>query len=100
MFAGPNGSGKSYLIDEVGKEINLGYLINADLVEEKLKDRFYRSLDLLHAAFMSSHRAFIVDSTLEVENMVIIEKNGNDIIQNDVIPGWVTKYLLDKLNTG
>lgn len=36
MFAGPNGSGKTSLISQIEKEYNLGYFINADIVEEKL----------------------------------------------------------------
>ncbi len=36
MFAGPNGSGKTSLISQIEKEYNLGYFINADIVEERL----------------------------------------------------------------
>ena len=37
MFAGPNGSGKSTLIEDVKKHYNVGYFINADIIEKQLK---------------------------------------------------------------
>jgi predicted ABC-type ATPase len=46
LFAGPNGSGKSTLIDEVSKEVNIGYFINADVIEALLTTRNY--IDLKH----------------------------------------------------
>lgn len=36
MFAGPNGSGKSTLIDQIDKQFNLGYKINADVIKNLL----------------------------------------------------------------
>lgn len=37
MLAGPNGSGKSFLVASLGKEVNLGVVVNADELEAKLK---------------------------------------------------------------
>ncbi len=94
-----------YFICTPDLEINISRVKNRalkgehDVQEEKIKNRFYRSLDLLYPAFKISERAFIIDSTLKDDKMVIIEKDGDKINQNSVIPGWVTKYLLDKLNT-
>ncbi|WP_439483841.1 hypothetical protein [Cyclobacterium plantarum] len=36
MFAGPNGSGKSTLLEEINKNFNTGYFINADKIEAHL----------------------------------------------------------------
>ena len=36
-FAGPNGSGKSTLIEDVKKHYNVGYFVNADIIEKQLK---------------------------------------------------------------
>jgi predicted ABC-type ATPase len=36
MFAGPNGSGKTTLIEQIGQQFNLGYFINADLIQKSL----------------------------------------------------------------
>lgn len=41
MFAGPNGSGKSTLIDEIRKNYDIGYYINADIIESDLNDKGY-----------------------------------------------------------
>ena len=37
MFAGPNGSGKSTLIEDIKKHYNVGYFVNADIIEKQLK---------------------------------------------------------------
>ncbi|MGY3089264.1 putative ABC-type ATPase [Hymenobacter sp. UYAg731] len=37
MLAGPNGSGKSFLVDSLRTEVNLGILVNADMIEAQLK---------------------------------------------------------------
>jgi len=39
MFAGPNGSGKSTLIEDVKKSYQVGYFVNADVIEYSLKTR-------------------------------------------------------------
>ena len=36
-----------------------------DVPQDKIRNRFYRSLGLLYQAFISSQRAFVIDSTLE-----------------------------------
>ena len=42
MFAGPNGSGKSTLIEDVKKHYNVGYFINADVIEKQLNAGVYQ----------------------------------------------------------
>ena len=41
MFAGPNGSGKTTLIEQIGQQFNLGYFINADLIQKNLETQGY-----------------------------------------------------------
>jgi predicted ABC-type ATPase len=41
MFAGPNGSGKSTLIEEISRDFNIGYFINADKIEATLNSKRY-----------------------------------------------------------
>lgn len=36
LFAGPNGSGKTTILERIPKELNLGYIVNADDIEKKL----------------------------------------------------------------
>lgn len=69
-----------------------------DVPQKKIVERYYRSLELLASAFKNADRAFIIDSTLG-ENDVIVEKEGNTFqIKSENIPGWINKYLLKKLN--
>ena len=37
LFAGPNGSGKTTILERIPKEVNLGYIVNADDIEKTLK---------------------------------------------------------------
>ncbi len=38
LFAGPNGSGKTTILKRLPKELNLGYIVNADDIEKTLFD--------------------------------------------------------------
>ena len=35
IIAGPNGSGKSTLVQRIANEVNIGYLLNADTVQQE-----------------------------------------------------------------
>lgn len=39
MFAGPNGSGKTSLIEQIEKDFNIGFFINADIVQAILNKK-------------------------------------------------------------
>lgn len=39
LFAGPNGSGKTTILERIPKELNLGFIVNADEIEKTLKLR-------------------------------------------------------------
>jgi len=41
FFAGPNGSGKTTLIKQIRKQFNIGYYINADIIEAQLNSKKY-----------------------------------------------------------
>ena len=65
---------------------------------EKIVSRYYRSLELLHAAFVASNRAFIIDNS-GLDGSVIVEKNGNEIsVLSDDVPSWVQRYLIEKID--
>lgn len=36
LFAGPNGSGKTTILERIPKEVNFGYIVNADEIEKTL----------------------------------------------------------------
>lgn len=69
-----------------------------DVKPELIESRYYRSLENLKDAFLKADRAFIIDSSNRNRNLVM-EKNGDNVlIHSELIPGWVNKYLLEKLN--
>lgn len=37
LFAGPNGSGKTTILERIPRELNLGFIVNADDIEKSLK---------------------------------------------------------------
>ena len=62
-----------------------------DVDEERIRSRYYRSLELMF-------EAFILDTTYE-ESDIIVEKKGLDIIlHTDIIPTWVNEYLIKYLD--
>lgn len=68
-----------------------------DVWVQKIEQRYYRSLELLHSAFQLADRAFIIDNS-EENNQVIVEKaHGEVFIYRDEVPEWVDLYLLKKL---
>jgi predicted ABC-type ATPase len=71
-----------------------GHNVDPKLIES----RYYRSLENLQEAFLKVDRAFVIDSSNRNRNL-ILEKKGETVFNHtEMIPGWVNKYLLEKLN--
>lgn len=70
-----------------------------DVDESKIESRYYRSLEFLAPAFIASDRAFIMDNSMDDQELyVLVEKDGDRItIYEDEIPEWIELYLLNKL---
>lgn len=69
-----------------------------DVQADKIESRYYKSLALLADAFLAADRAFVIDSSIDEERMILVEKNGDDIeIFSNEIPQWIQMYLLDKI---
>ncbi len=65
MFAGPNGSGKSTMLDEVNRQFNIGYYVNADAIELELrKHQFVDLKDYNIEGNQSIFQQFLLKSTL------------------------------------
>lgn len=65
---------------------------------EKIKERYFRSLELLADAIKYSNRAFIFDNSSESKIWISEIIDGQEIqIMTDTIPVWFKKYVLDKL---
>ena len=64
---------------------------------QKIIDRYYKSLALLKSAFSIADRAYVIDST-SFKNSVILEKKDMQLIfHNKNAPEWVVEYLLQYL---
>jgi predicted ABC-type ATPase len=69
-----------------------------DVDPKLIESRYFRSLENLQDAFLKVDRAFVIDSSNRNRNL-ILEKNGDTVLNHsELIPGWVNKYLLEKLD--
>lgn len=73
MFAGPNGSGKSSLIAQIKKDFNMGYFINADIVEAELKNQRFLDCDNYISKTLSQ-----ADWDTFVRSYDMLSRVGND----------------------
>jgi predicted ABC-type ATPase len=66
--------------------------------EQKVIDRYYRSLGLLLDAVRVSHRAYVFDNSGAGSVWIAEVTNGMDLeLKTDQVPAWVKQYLLDKI---
>lgn len=78
-------------VERVMKRVRKG---GHDVDNQKIIDRYYKSLALLKSAFTIADRAYVIDST-SFKNSLILEKKDNQLIfHNQNAPEWVIKYLL------
>lgn len=102
MFAGPNGSGKTSLIEQIEKEFNIGYFVNADIVQATLnKKNFldlsdYSSEEILQNdwdEFISSYD-FSRTGSVEFPELILRE---NIIVLNQEINSYHAAVICDFL---
>ena len=65
--------------------------------ENKVEERYYRSLELLSEAFLIADRAFILDSSNKNRDVIIEKKDNEIIVHQQYVPEWIGLYVLDKL---
>jgi len=73
-----------------------------DVPNEKINDRYYRTMNNLYAAFKLSDRAYLFDNTSEKSNNsfnFFVEKNGDNIYLSNpnFVPQWFEEFVLKKL---
>jgi len=73
-----------------------------DVSEEKIKNRYERTLNNISVALKLSDRAYIFDNTSDFSNNsfhLIAEKSGDDIYLQEScsVPPWFDKYVLKRL---
>jgi len=70
-----------------------------DVPNEKINDRYYRTMNNLYTAFKLSDRAYLFDNTSEKTNNsfnFFVEKNGNNIYlsNSNFVPQWFDEFIL------
>jgi predicted ABC-type ATPase len=73
-----------------------------DVPSEKIKDRYYRTMNNLYNAFKLSDRAYLFDNTSEKTNNsfnFFVEKSENNIhlSNSNSVPQWFDEFILKKL---
>jgi predicted ABC-type ATPase len=77
-----------------------------DVPKEKIKDRWFRTMDNIFDAFILSDRVFFFDNSANTESSAsfsyFAEKKDNDLFisnENDKMPQWFYEYILRKMKT-
>ncbi len=73
-----------------------------DVPVDKIRSRYYRSLDLLHEAAQIAYQAYFFDNSGRQPDLIAHfknEKSGKrwDPIDPDKIPSWFRQYYLEKI---
>lgn len=72
-----------------------------DVPTDKIVSRYYRSLDLLHDAIHSSHRAFLFDNSLHHHTWVAEITDGKVLeMKTSHMPAWFKGAVWDKFLNG
>lgn len=74
-----------------------------DVPEDKIRERYVRSLALLPDAIRAATRAFIFDNSTEHKDRSLVAEfeSGSTMtlrVDSKYLPGWFTRAVLDKLN--
>ncbi len=88
-------------IDRVAYRKGIG---GHDVPSDKIKSRYYRSLDLLHQAAQIAYQAYFFDNSAMKPELIAhfkVEKNRKrwDKINAKKIPAWFRKYYLEKIDS-
>lgn len=85
-------------VSRVKSRVSLG---GHDVPQDKIVERYHRSLQLLEKAVAYSNRAYVFDSSKEAEDrqhawVAEITEGVTIELKTDKIPGWFQRALLDK----
>ncbi len=84
-------------ISRVQNRVNQG---GHHVAEEKIRERYVRSLALLLSAIKVSNRAYIFDNSGAPDEHFLVAEvtNGTDLeIKSDYVPNWFNKAVLSKI---
>lgn len=68
-----------------------------DVPDHLIENRYFRSLEQLHPAFLIADRAFVIDSSNRSRNLILEKNHSQVILHTQTVPGWVDEYLISKL---
>ncbi len=70
-----------------------------DVPEDKIVERYFRSLDLLVNAIRLSDRAYIFDNSSQNRIWLAEVTDGSELeFKTDLVPHWFEEYVLDRLS--
>jgi predicted ABC-type ATPase len=96
-----------YYVATNDPEINLGrvrYRVSQgghDVPEDKIRSRYYRSLDLLVEAIRHTNRAYIWDNSGTGQEKTLLAEitDGRDLVmKSELMPAWFKKAVMDKIH--
>lgn len=61
--------------------------------DEKIEDRYFRTLELVHKVIPICYRAYLFDNSGKSLNMIAEQFNGELKIRTDNLPKWFMKYI-------
>lgn len=68
--------------------------------ENKIEERYYRSLSNLYPAIKAANRAFVIDNSNMSNNLIAEKTNDNQLyLHVSSVPWWFNDYVLSNLNT-
>lgn len=67
------------------------------VAEEKICERYYRTMDYLYDALKIVDSAYLFDNSAGEPNMFAVKQNGTIEIKADYIPKWFETYVIQKL---
>lgn len=84
-------------IERVKQRSNLG---GHNVPEDKIINRYSRSLDNLFEAVKLSHRAFLFDNSESKAELYVeydADQDGTVLFHKDRVPLWIKEYFIDKI---
>lgn len=68
------------------------------VAEEKISERYYRTMDNLYDALKIADSAYLFDNSAGEPNMFAIKRQGEVIVLSDYVPKWFETYFINKFN--
>ena len=65
--------------------------------EEKISQRYYRTMDNLLEALRIADQAYLFDNSAGEPNMFAVKENGTIQVESEYIPKWFDTYVIQKL---